>query len=156
MLSRRVAQEVQVKHVVKVLQRHFFKIKSIVQLRKLKNHINNFGLVARVQTPVLCPVENTLAALVNQVGADRIQNFVLAAIPILLLGQQNHGYPIFGFSFVKVHNSIPDVLPNVGCVVSVQINNSLVKVGRPWPVSSNSLTAQVAWLDVFSVKLGVR
>lgn len=85
-MSLAILEEVESDHVVKVRMNlvEVVKVESIVQLGKLKNHIDDFGLIRRVETAVLLPVENTFAALVDQMRTDRVLPRVECFVPHLL------------------------------------------------------------------------
>jgi len=55
---------------------HVFKIESIVKLSKLKDDVDNFGLIGTIQASVFFAIENSLAALKNQMRADWVFCFV--------------------------------------------------------------------------------
>ena len=64
---------------------HVVEVKAVVQFRELKDNVNNFRLVGAVQTAVFLAIENALAALVDEVGANRIFGDVGRFVPLLLL-----------------------------------------------------------------------
>jgi hypothetical protein len=112
--------------VVEVLQWHLVKVKAIVEFRKLKDDINHFWLVGTIEAAMLSPIENALAALVDQVWANWVHSVVSRGVPLLLLGQQQHRAVVLGLACVALLNGVSDVAPNVRSVVPIQENNCLV------------------------------
>lgn len=69
---------------------HVLKVKSVVQFGKLKDNINYFWFVSAIKASVFFAVENTLAALINEVRTDWVFCSVQRFVPLFLLWQQNN------------------------------------------------------------------
>ena len=73
-------------------------------------------------------VEDSLAALVDEVRTDRVDLLKLRLVPLLLLGQQ-HDRPVVPWSArggIAAHvNGLDDIIPHVRGVVPVQVNDLL-------------------------------
>lgn len=72
---------------------------------------------------MLFAVENALAALKDQVGADGVLCDVQLFRPWVLFWEQDNGLVVFGHSRVSGVDGVSDVAPDVWCVVPVEINN---------------------------------
>lgn len=71
------------------------------------------------------PVKNAFAALVNQMGADRVLRTVESFVKRLLFWQENHGAVVswrVRSSIAASVNCIDYVAPDVRCVVAVQVD----------------------------------
>jgi len=63
---------------------HVFEIKSIVELSKLKNYVDNLRFIRTVEAPVLFAIENTLAALKYKMRTDWVFCTVCRFLPSFL------------------------------------------------------------------------
>lgn len=145
-MSFAIFEEVEPHYLVKVGVHlvHIVKVKAIVEFCKFEYHIDHLGLVRTVEAPVLFPVKNAFATLINQVGTYRVLGVVKCFVPLLLFGQQYHCAVVFGLALVIVKNCVSDVTPNVGGVVSVQINYALL-------LSFHNFTANSASANILAI-----
>ena len=65
-------------------------VEIVVQLGKLENNLDCFRLVGTREAPMLLALEDSVAALEDEVRADGILRPVQALVPVLLLGQQDY------------------------------------------------------------------
>lgn len=123
-----VLHEVEDQDLVKVAVDllHVLEVKAIVQLGKLEDHIDHLRLVGTVQATVLLPVEDALAALEDQVGANWVLCAVESRVPWLLLRQKHNCGVVLAASGVRIYNGVTDVAPNIGRIVSVEVDNRLL------------------------------
>lgn len=88
------------------------------------------------------PVKNAFAALVNQMGADRVLRTVESFVKRLLFWQENHGAVVswrVRSSIAASVNCIDYVAPDVRCVVAVQVDDLLMV----------SLVFSLVWMTIF-------
>lgn len=127
---------------------HIVKIKTIVKFSEFENHIDHFWFICPIQTSMLFPIENAFATLKNKVGTYRILSIVKCFIPLFLFWQKHNCTVVFRLVFVIISNSISNITPHIGGIVSVQVNDA-------WGLlmdlfAANSTTANV--LAILSIK----
>ena len=71
-------------------------VEIVVQLGKLQHDLDRLWLVGSGEAPMLLALENSIAALEDEVRADGILRPVQALVPVLLLGQQDYCSELFG------------------------------------------------------------
>lgn len=85
--SRCVLHEVEHQHVVEVTINlvHVFEVDAVVQLGELQNDFDDLGFVVSAEAAVGSPTEDSLAALEDQVRANRVLSLVESLVKWLLL-----------------------------------------------------------------------
>jgi len=126
--ARLVLHEIEHEHVVEVALHllHVTEVSPIVKLCKLEHNLDYLRFVVSRETAVSLAVKNTLAALENEVGANRVLRAVQAEVEGLLLGQQNDSSVVVLFargSVAVLFNGSLDVGPYIRRVVPVQVND---------------------------------
>ena len=120
-------EEIQSHKVIKVASQNFvvWKIKTIIELRKLKDNLNHFWLAGAWEACVIFSPENSLDTLVDHLRADGVGRMVRRGIEILmLLWHDQYCFIVLHFTvFTSIYDSFLDVSPNIRCVVPIEVND---------------------------------
>ena len=133
LLAGRILHEVQKQHVVEVASDLLLvvEIEPVVELGELEHNLYGLWLVRSREAAMFFALEYPLAALVDQVWTNRIESVVERLVPDFLLREQHYcseaSFLAWGNITVFLHSFL-DVSPNVGSIVSVQIDYGFGKV----------------------------
>jgi len=122
LLARGILHEVEEKNVVKVGSHLLFvvEVEVVVEFGELQQDLHGLWLVIAGETAMLLSVENALAALEDEVGADGVLRRVQCLVECLLLWKQDYRAAVFRLASL-VHCAL-DVTPDIGRVVPVQVD----------------------------------
>ena len=109
---------------------HVFKIKSIVQLSKLKDDVDDLGFIRTVETTMLFAVKNTLAALEDEMWTNRVLFAVCWFLPRFLFREQYNCRVIFSSCLARVwlFDCVSDISPDIRSIVAIEVNQTFVYI----------------------------
>ncbi len=109
---------------------HVFEIKSVVQLSKLKNDVDDFWLIWAVETAMLFSVEYALAALEDEVGTNWVFCSICWFLPRLLFWQQNNCRVVLCSREPRVRffDCVSDISPHVWSIVTIEVNQTFIYI----------------------------
>lgn len=99
-----------------------------MQLSKLENDFDSFRLVGPAEAPVGLAAENTLATLEDQMRTDWVLMLVKFFREGLLLRQEDYSAEVSlsrGRCVAAVVDRVHDVVPDVGGIVAIQVDDLL-------------------------------